>query len=71
MENFVAPCWRAGEVIYTRCIDEGIDESECRTREKVTQVAAANRARDGFKVVPYFSEAEKGTSGQCTDCYSP
>ena len=26
-ENFVAPCWRAGEVIYKRCIEEGIDES--------------------------------------------
>ena len=70
-ENFVAPCWRAGEVIYKRCIDEGIDESECKMREEVTREASANRQRDGFKVVPNYSEAEKGTSGQCTDCYSP
>ena len=40
-------------------------------REEVTREASANRQRDGFKVVPNYSEAEKGTSGQCIDCYSP
>mgnify|MGYP003303789243 CR=1 FL=1 len=37
----------------------------------MTRTASADRQRDGFKVVPNYSEAEKGTSGQCTDCYSP
>jgi len=41
-DDFVAPCWRAGEVIYKRCIEEGFDVSECKSREEVTRTASAD-----------------------------
>ena len=71
IENYMPQCWRAGDVIYTRCINEGIVASECEQRRVDTREAAADRSRAGFNVVPHFSELEKNTAGQCLDCYSP
>ena len=70
-DNYIPQCWRAGDVIYNRCIDEGIDTTECEQRRQATRELVADRGRAGFNVVPHFTELERNISGQCLDCYSP
>ena len=70
-KEFTPLCYRAGEVIYERCIAQGIETSECETRKKFTEQAVVDRGRDGWKVVPHFSLLDRLDAGQCRDCFSP
>ncbi|MCP4754826.1 MAG: DUF3604 domain-containing protein, partial [Proteobacteria bacterium] len=66
-------CWRAGEIIEKRCLDERSDPAECGKR--------VEEARLNFLKAPNFTKA-LGTipgveiedwlnAGQCTDCFLP
>ena len=45
-------CWQHGKVIYERCINSGEEITECEARQEATELAAANRGRAGYNVVP-------------------
>ena len=70
-DNYVPLCWRAGEVMYERCIAENNPQEECKRRMIETRQLVVDRGRTGHNVVPNFTNDEKGDAGQCRDCYSP
>ncbi len=69
--DYLPSCWRAGEIIRQRCVNEGRAEDECealaaRTRELYAQTGLA-----GKMVVPGETAADWLDSGQCRDCFQP
>jgi len=70
-DNYIPMCWQHGKVIYERCINSGEEIAECEARREATELAAANRGRAGYNVVPKNSFLDRNISGQCLDCYSP
>lgn len=70
-KDYTPPCWRAGEIIFSRCISEGQSNGACLER-------AASARRDAANMGVAYHLAIKGEtpedwldSGQCTDCFLP
>ncbi len=68
-EDFEACCWRAGEIVRSRCEEPSSEQCEDR-------VAAARRnyldaGTAGHVTLPGTDLAEWGNCGQCTDCFNP
>ena len=68
-EGFEACCWRAGEIIRSRCGD--IPEAECEgrvddARDNYLAVGVA-----GHTTIPGATLEDWGTCGQCEDCFQP
>lgn len=70
--GFVPGCWRAGEIIYERCINDRRSARECN--------ALAAEARRNFwlapmnmgdKTVPGATPEDWLDAGQCPDCWLP
>jgi hypothetical protein len=69
--DYEPTCWRAGEIIRSRCLDEGEEAEECERR---AVDARANAARAGVAVhrtVPGATAADFLDAGQCRDCREP
>ncbi len=64
-------CWRAGEIIRERCLDEGLDDSECDARAAEARLYSARAGSAPHAVVPGGQWSEFGDSGQCLDCERP
>ena len=70
--GFLPSCWRAGEIITERCLDEGLDEAECEgraVRARQLYVEAPNNG--GHNVVTQSTVQEWQDAGQCRDCFQP
>jgi len=68
-DNFEPCCWRAGEIIRSRCEDplsEECDERVEAARENYLRVGVA-----GHLTLPSTDLTEWGNCGQCTDCFQP
>ncbi len=68
-ETFEPCCWRAGEIVRSRCDDPLSDECEQRVRD-----ARENFVRlgpSGQLTLPGTEIVEWGNCGQCTDCFQP
>ena len=70
-ENFLPSCWRAGQIIESRCLNEGLDKAECSLRaERARKVTS--RLGVGFHIaVPGEASEDYLNSGQCQDCFLP
>src|SRR5262249_29737890 len=62
-------CWRAGEIIRSRCGD--LPAAECDARVKKAQLDYLEAGRAGHLVVPGVTPEDWKDSGQCTDCFLP
>ena len=69
--NYLPACWRAGQIIESRCIDEGETEAECAQRGAVARQHAARAGVYPHVVVPGITGAEMTDAGQCRDCDQP
>ncbi|MEM9175829.1 MAG: DUF3604 domain-containing protein [Myxococcota bacterium] len=70
--GFLPSCWRAGEIIAERCLEEGVASDECDARAATARqlfVDAPNNG--GANVVPAYTVAEWQDAGQCRDCFQP
>jgi len=68
-ETFEPCCWRAGEIIRSRCdnpLSEACDERVQRARENFVQLGIS-----GHLTLPGTDITEWGDCGQCTDCFQP
>ena len=62
-------CWRAGEIVRSRCDDPRSEECDRRVaeaRENYTRLGVS-----GHLTLPGVDVAEWGNCGQCTDCFQP
>jgi hypothetical protein len=68
-DTFEPCCWRAGEIVRSRCDDPLSDECDQRVRD-----ARENFVRlgpSGQLTLPGTEIVEWGNCGQCTDCFQP
>lgn len=68
-EQFEPCCWRAGEIIRSRCGGASSAECERRVREARANYVAVGVA--GHLTVPGASVEDWGDCGQCRDCFEP
>ncbi len=68
-DDFEPCCWRAGEIIRSRCdepLSEECDERVAAARENYLRVGVA-----GFLTLPGTDLSRWGNCDQCTDCFQP
>jgi hypothetical protein len=68
-KGFEPCCWRAGEIVRSRCENPLSEECDARVeaaRENYLRVGVA-----GHLTLPGTDLAEWGNCGQCTDCFQP
>jgi hypothetical protein len=68
-KDYLPSCWRAGEIIRSRCGD--LPAAECEARVSKAQLDYLNAGRAGHLVVPGVEPEDWLDSGQCRDCYLP
>ncbi|MEM8607022.1 MAG: DUF3604 domain-containing protein [Myxococcota bacterium] len=68
-EDFEACCWRAGEIVRSRCEDPNTAECEVAVADARLNYLQAGTA--GHATLPGTTLAEWGSCGQCEDCFSP
>lgn len=68
-KDYLPSCWRAGEIIRSRCGDAPADVCEARVKKAQLDYLAAGRA--GQLVVPGVTPEDWLDAGQCRDCYMP
>ena len=70
--GFLPSCWRAGEIIEARCLDESESEDECSDRAaRARQLFVEAPNNGGTHVVPMTEVADWQDAGQCRDCFQP
>ena len=68
-EDFEPCCWRAGEIVRSRC--EEPSSQECEGRVAAARRNYLNAGTAGHATLPGTALAEWGNCGQCTDCFDP
>jgi hypothetical protein len=69
--GFLPNCWRAGEIIFTRCIDAGLPDEECEERAAAARRNHVAGGKSGFRTVLGTSVEDWLDAGQCRDCFLP
>ncbi len=70
--SFLPSCWRAGEIIESRCLVEGEGADECAERaEKARQDFVDADFNGGYAAVPGTEVKDWQDAGQCRDCFQP
>ncbi len=70
-EGYLPTCWRAGEIIRTRCLEGGQPAAECEERARTARANAAAAGVAVHRTVPGATLADWLDAGQCTDCAEP
>ncbi len=70
-DAYLPSCWRAGQIIETRCLAEGSDADDCAARAALTRQAYVDRGNAGHLIVPGAGVEEWLDAGQCRDCFLP
>jgi len=68
-ETFEACCWRAGEIVRSRC--ENPLSEECDERVRDARENFSRLGTSGHLTLPGADVSEWGNCGQCTDCFQP
>jgi hypothetical protein len=68
-EGFEPCCWRAGEIVRSRCENPLSVECEARVADARSNYLKVGVA--GHLTLPGTDLTEWGNCGQCTDCFSP
>jgi len=69
--GYLPSCWRAGQIIEQRCLDEGVAAPECAERAAVARANYVAAGLPGHLSVPGARAEEWLDSGQCRDCRQP
>lgn len=70
--NFLPGCWRAGEIIYERCIKDAWSARQCNAlAAEARQNFLDAKFNAGDKTVPGANPADWLDAGQCRDCWLP
>jgi hypothetical protein len=69
--GYLPSCWRAGELIRTRCEGAGFDAAECESRAARARQHYAEAGLQGRLAVPGETAMDWLDSGQCRDCFQP
>lgn len=70
-DTYLPSCWRAGEIIFERCLDEGAGIAACEQRAARTRELAAQAGLQAHITVPGARPEEWLDAGQCRDCDLP
>ncbi|MCZ7582586.1 MAG: DUF3604 domain-containing protein [Deltaproteobacteria bacterium] len=62
-------CWRAGEIIRSRCDDPA--SAECTERVEEAKRLYIEADTDGFLTIPGATTEDWKDCGQCRDCFAP
>ncbi|MDG2334739.1 MAG: DUF3604 domain-containing protein [Myxococcota bacterium] len=68
---YLPTCWRAGEIIESRCLDDGEDPAECAERAVTARQNAAAAGLQAHLTVPGAKASDWLDAGQCKDCEQP
>jgi len=68
---YLPTCWRAGEIVLERCLDEGEEPAQCEARAKQARNYAAEARGQAHLTVPGYDPSEWLDAGQCRDCDEP
>ena len=68
-EGYEPCCWRAGEIIRSRCDKPLSEECDARVADARRNYVAVGVA--GHLTLPGTDTGEWGNCGQCTDCFQP
>jgi hypothetical protein len=70
--GYLPSCWRAGEIIEARCLDDGESAEECADRAATARQHFVDADfNGGYVTVPGTTVAEWQDAGQCRDCFQP
>jgi hypothetical protein len=71
-EGYLPSCWRAGEIIESRCLAEGESDRTCAERAATARQLFVDADRNGGAyTVPGATVADWQDAGQCRDCFQP
>jgi len=70
-QDYLPSCWRAGEIIQERCLNNNFSENECSIRAEQARKNYAAMGVAGHLTVPGVKIEDWLNSGQCTDCFIP
>jgi len=70
-DNYLPSCWRAGQIIEDRCLNNGLSETECNRRAEEARENYAVMGVAGHLTVPGVKIEDWLDSGQCRDCFLP
>ncbi len=70
-DDYLPSCWRAGEIIRERCLEDEESAEVCAARAAEARQNYLAAGVSGFLTVPGVEPAEWGDSGQCRDCFLP
>ncbi|MEE2679868.1 MAG: DUF3604 domain-containing protein [Myxococcota bacterium] len=70
-EGYLPTCWRAGEIIRERCLQDGAPDAECAERARITRGHAVAARVAVHRTVPGATIEDWLDAGQCTDCREP
>jgi hypothetical protein len=70
-QNYLPPCWRAGQLIEARCLEAGLSAEECAERAAEARHNAASAGMQDLLTVPGSRMQEWLDAGQCRDCFLP
>ncbi len=70
-ESYTPSCWRAGEIIESRCLTDGGTSTECEVRANFARQIYAENGVAGHNVISGAKFEEWLDSGQCKDCFLP
>ena len=69
--NYLPSCWRAGQIIEARCLNEGTDATICEERAALARARHLEGGMAGHLVVPGVLPEDWLDAGQCQDCREP
>ena len=69
--EYLPRCWQAGELIRSRCLEDGEAVGECDARAVRTRQLAAEAGGQAHFTVPGYDPSEWLDAGQCRDCDEP
>jgi hypothetical protein len=69
--DYLPSCWRAGDIIEARCLEQGESATECELRADQARLLYAQAGVAGALVVEGESFEEWLDAGQCKDCFRP
>jgi hypothetical protein len=69
--DYLATCWRAGEIIRSRCLAAGEHADECETRAIEARGHAVAAGLAEHRSVPGAQPEDWLDAGQCRDCREP
>ena len=70
-QDYLPSCWRAGEIIRERCLEDDEEAEECEQRAAEARANYLAADVSGFLSVPGQTGRDWGDSGQCRDCFLP